>query len=211
MISQYAIELAGLMAVFVFVIVSPGADTAMVMRQTLMYGRRTGIFTAAGVGVSLLFHLTYTILGLGVIVANSLLLFSLIKWAGAAYLIYMGVQALRSPSAAVSVQAEKATTPGNDLKSFGVGFLTNALNPKPILFFLSLFSVLVSVETPALVKGVYAVVMAVSLIGWFSLVACFLTVPKVRAAFDRASVWINRATGALFIGLGVKLALSRAE
>jgi Putative threonine efflux protein len=68
--SPYLGELAGIMAVFSFAIVAPGADTAMVMRQSLVHGRRAGVLTAFGVGTSLLFHLTYTILGLGLIVRS---------------------------------------------------------------------------------------------------------------------------------------------
>jgi RhtB (resistance to homoserine/threonine) family protein len=214
MASQYLLELAGLMAVFSFAIVAPGADTAMVMRQSLVHGRRAGIFTAFGIGCSLLFHMTYTILGLGLIVAQSLLLFSAIKWAGAAYLVYMGIQALRAPAPTLpeaEAQSDAAAVSVSGLKSFGLGFLTNALNPKPILFFLSLFSALVGHETPALVKMGYGLVMASCLIAWFSGVACFLTMPQVRETFVRAGLWINRATGAVFIGFGVKLALSRAE
>ncbi|MBS1167658.1 MAG: lysine transporter LysE [Proteobacteria bacterium] len=210
--SPYLGELASLMAVFSFAIVAPGADTAMVMRQSLMHGRRAGILTAFGVGTSLLFHLTYTILGLGLIVSQSLLLFSVIKWAGAAYLIYMGIMALRSPATTLpDAGPGVATAPMSDRRAFGLGFVTNALNPKPILFFLSLFSVLVSHQTPALVKGAYGLVMASCLILWFSAVSCFLTMPKVRSAFSRAGVWINRVTGAVFIAFGVRLALSRAE
>ncbi len=215
MLSTYLLEFAGLMAVFVFAIVSPGADTAMVMRQSLTHGRQAGIATAFGIGCSLLFHLTYTILGLGLIVSQSLLLFSAIKWAGAAYLVYMGVQALRAPAPVLdeATAAPQASSPtrANLLKSFGLGFLTNALNPKPILFFLSLFSALISHETPAYVKGAYGLGMATGLILWFSLVSCFLTMPRVRAAFTRAGLWINRVTGAVFIGFGIKLALARAE
>ncbi|WP_026791540.1 LysE family transporter [Pleomorphomonas oryzae] len=210
--SPYLGELASLMAVFSFAIVAPGADTAMVMRQSLVHGRRAGILTAFGVGTSLLFHLTYTILGLGLIVSQSLLLFSAIKWAGAAYLIYMGVMALRAPAPVLpETETSAPATPMSDRRAFGLGFVTNALNPKPILFFLSLFSVLVSHQTPALVKGAYGLVMASCLILWFSAVSCFLTMPKVRSAFSRAGVWINRVTGAVFIAFGVRLALSRAE
>lgn len=210
--SPYLGELASLMAVFSFAIVAPGADTAMVMRQSLVHGRRAGILTAFGVGTSLLFHLTYTILGLGLIVSQSLLLFSVIKWAGAAYLIYMGIMALRSPATTLPDAAPGgATAPMSDRRAFGLGFVTNALNPKPILFFLSLFSVLVSHQTPTLVKGAYGLVMASCLILWFSAVSCFLTMPKVRSAFSRAGVWISRVTGAVFIAFGVRLALSRAE
>jgi RhtB (resistance to homoserine/threonine) family protein len=210
--SPYLGELASLMAVFSFAIVAPGADTAMVMRQSLVHGRRAGILTAFGVGTSLLFHLTYTILGLGLIVSQSLLLFSVIKWAGAAYLIYMGIMALRSPATTLpDADIGVVVAPMSDRRAFGLGFVTNALNPKPILFFLSLFSVLVSHQTPVLVKGAYGLVMASCLILWFSAVSCFLTMPKVRGAFSRAGVWINRVTGAVFIAFGVRLALSRAE
>lgn len=209
--SPYLAELAGVMAVFSFAIVAPGADTAMVMRQSLVHGRRAGILTAFGVGTSLLFHLTYTILGLGLIVSQSLLLFSVVKWAGAAYLTYMGIMALRSPAPELPKAGDAPAGPMSDRRAFGLGFLTNALNPKPILFFLSLFSALVSHETPALVKGGYGLVMATCLILWFSAVSCFLTTPKVRAAFTRAGLWINRVNGAVFIAFGVRLALSRAE
>lgn len=210
--SPYLGELASLMAVFSFAIVAPGADTAMVMRQSLVHGRRAGILTAFGVGTSLLFHLTYTILGLGLIVSQSLLLFSVIKWAGAAYLTYMGIMALRAPAPVLPEPGTGAPAmPMSDRRAFGLGFVTNALNPKPILFFLSLFSVLVSHQTPVLVKGAYGLVMASCLILWFSAVSCFLTMPKVRTAFSRAGLWINRVTGAVFIAFGVRLALSRAE
>ena len=75
----------------------------------------------------------------------------------------------------------------------------------------ALFSALVSHQTPALVKGGYGLVMAACLILWFSAVSCFLTMPRVRNAFSRAGLWINRVTGAVFIAFGIRLALSRAE
>ena len=213
MLSHYLVELAGVMAVFSFAIVAPGADTAMVMRQGLVHGRRAGILTAFGVGTSLLFHLSYTILGLGLVVSQSLLLFSAIKWAGAAYLAYMGVMALRAPAPELPAVGADAppTARMSAARAFGLGFITNALNPKPILFFLSLFSALVSHETPALVKGAYGLVMASCLIAWFTAVSCFLTMPRVRDAFARAGRWINRVTGLVFIAFSVRLALSRAE
>lgn len=215
MLSHYLIELAGLMAVFSLTIVSPGADTAMVMRQSLMHGRSAGIATAFGIGISLLFHMSYTILGLGLIVSQSLLLFSLIKWAGAAYLIYMGICALREPAPVLPEIGAPVDSAQMDrfglMKSVGLGFLTNALNPKPILFFLSLFSTFVSHETPALVKASYGLVMAACLIAWFVAVASFLTRPQVRAGFSRAGQWINRATGAVFIAFGIRLAFTRAN
>lgn len=213
MLSAYLIELASVMAVFSFVIVSPGADTAVVVRQSLVHGRRAGIITAFGVGTSLFFHVGYTILGLGLVGAQSLLLFSIIKYAGAAYLIYMGIMAIRGPTAVMPdhIAAPSDTVNIGVAKSFALGFATNALNPKPILFFLSLFSVLVSHQTPASVKGVYGLVMATALIAWFSGVSYFITTLRIRRGFAQIGPWLNRITGAVFIALGMKLVLAKAE
>lgn len=211
-VGDYLAELSGLMAVFSFMIIAPGADTAMVLRQSLVHGRRAGIATSVGIGTALLFHVSYTILGLGLVVAQSLLLFALLKWAGAAYLIVMGVKALRAPAVDFRDADMKAPAYGmSNVQAFLIGFATNALNPKPVLFFLSLFSALVSFDTPAAIKFGYGLVMASCLIGWFVAVSYFLTAPSIRMRFARASRWINRVTGAIFIGLGLKLAAAQAR
>ncbi|MEI2387108.1 LysE family transporter [Breoghania sp. JC706] len=212
----YLIELASLMAVFSFAIVAPGADTAMVMRQAVLHGRRAAILTSFGIGTSLLFHVSYTILGLGLIISKSILLFNVIKWAGVAYLVYIGIQSLRAGPTVISVDSGEGAgertkrAPQGAGKAFLLGFLANALNPKPVFFFLSIFSTLISHETPALIKAGYGLVMASCLIAWFVGVSYFLTVPRMRAGFERAGKWINRASGAIFIGFGLKLAAEKA-
>lgn len=211
--SAYLIELASLMAIFFFAIVSPGADLAMVMRQSIVHGRRAAIFTSFGVGTSLMFHVSYTILGLGLIISQSVYLFNIVKWCGVAYLIYIGIKALRAGKTDIAVAP---ASPGESkqqsgLKAFGLGFAANALNPKPVFFFLSIFSTVVSAHTPAMVKLSYGLVMAGCLIAWFVGVSLFMTTPQMRAAFGRASQWIDRASGLVFIGLGLKLATEKAH
>ncbi|MCM2293407.1 LysE family translocator [Allorhizobium sp. BGMRC 0089] len=210
----YLIELASLMAIFSFAIVSPGADLAMVMRQSILHGRRSAIITSFGIGTSLMFHVTYTILGLGLIISQSIYLFNIVKWCGVAYLIYIGIKALRAGKADMSVKPEspaEARKVQSSAKAFGLGFAANALNPKPVFFFLSIFSTVVSVHTPMMVKFGYGLVMASCLIAWFIGVSVFMTTPKMRAAFSRASQWIDRASGAVFILLGLKLATEKAS
>ena len=213
--SQYLLELASLMAIFAFAIVSPGADLAMVMRQSLVHGRRSAIVTSFGIGTSLMFHVTYTILGLGLIISQSIYLFNIVKWCGVAYLVYIGIKALRAGKADLSVEAVKGDADGKSeqsaLRAFGLGFLANALNPKPVFFFLSIFSTVVSAHTPIAVKLGYGLVMAACLIAWFVGVSLFMTTPKMRAAFARASQWIDRASGLVFIALGIKLATEKAH
>lgn len=210
----YLIELASLMAIFSFAIVSPGADLAMVMRQAIVHGRRQAIITSFGVGTSLMFHVTYTILGLGLIISQSVYLFNIVKWFGVAYLIYIGVKSLRASKTDMTV----ATTAGDEprlseqsaFKAFTLGFAANALNPKPVFFFLSIFSTVVGAHTPISIKFGYGLVMASCLILWFIAVSMFMTTPRMRAAFGRASQWIDRTSGVVFIALGIKLATEKA-
>lgn len=211
--SHYMYEFLGLMAVFSIMIVSPGADFAIVVRQSIVHGRRSAIMTSLGIGSSLLFHISYTVLGLGLLVSKSLLLFGLLKWAGAAYLVYLGIKALRAPvmEAPADVVDNVPQKKISDGRSFLMGFVTNALNPKAVLFFLSLFSALVSHETPVLIQAGYGVFMALALIAWFVAVSTFFTLQSVRDRFISWGKWFNRVTGMVFIGLGIKLATSQAS
>ena len=211
--SAYLIELASLMAIFSFAIVSPGADLAMVMRQSLVHGRRAAVITSFGVGASLMFHVSYTVLGLGLIISQSIYLFNIVKWCGVAYLIYIGVKALRAGSTEISVEPTEGAgmrRGQSALKAFGLGFAANALNPKAVFFFLSIFSTVVGAHTPMPVKFGYGLVMASALILWFVGVSLFMTTPRMRAAFTRASKWIDRTSGMVFIALGLKLATEKA-
>ncbi len=214
MMQHYVLELLSLMAIFSFAIISPGADLAMVIRQSLVHGRRAAIITSFGIGASLMIHVTYTILGLGLVISKSILLFNIIKWCGVAYLVYIGVLALRAGEASVDPAGSAETDVEkrqSGIKAFGLGFMANALNPKAVFFFLSIFSAVVSHETPGLVKLGYGFVMAGCLIAWFVGVSFFMTTPRMRAAFSRASKWINRTSGLVFIAFGLKLAAAKAS
>lgn len=209
---QYILEFLGLMAVFSIFIVVPGADFAVILRQSIVHGRRAAMMTGLGMGFSLLFHISYTILGLGLIVSQSLMLFSLIKWAGVAYLIYLGIMSFRAPGFNVEEikVSEAERKPISALKCLGMGFITNALNPKPVLFFLSLFSTLVHHDTPAMIQFSYGIGMATALTVWFAGVSTFFTVKAVRDRFIASGKWFNRITGAALVGFGFRLALTRA-
>ena len=210
--SAYVAEFLGLMAVFSVIIVAPGADFALVIRQCIVHGRSTALITSVGIGMSLLFHISYTILGIGLIVSKSLLLFSALKWAGAAYLVWLGVQSWREPAFRMDESSEGAPVQSvSGPKAFAMGFITNALNPKPVLFFLSLFSALVSPHTPAVVQFSYGLGMATALIVWFVGVSYFFASRPVRRKFLTYGRAFNRITGALFIGLGMRLALVQAK
>ncbi len=188
----------------------------MAVRNSIVYSRRAGIFTAIGFGLGVLVHVTYTIFGISAIIAKSILLFNIIKWAGAVYLVYIGIQALRSKGmgqAAVENATSEAPPSASlpDFKALWSGFLTNALNPKATLFFLAIFSQIISPSTPFIWQAIYGLTCAVMAILWFSLVSLVLSQGTVKAFFLRATKWIDRVCGALLITLGIKVALTSAK
>ncbi|MCS6762556.1 MAG: LysE family transporter [Candidatus Devosia symbiotica] len=119
-------------------------------------------------------HGSYTLLGVGVIARQSLLLFNSLKWLGAAYLVYLAISALRSPPHKPPVDNELIVAWHGDFLAFALGFLTNLLNPKAVLFLLTLFTSLVSAHTGGDIKVIYVVCMSIMLFAWFALVSTYL-------------------------------------
>ncbi len=208
-------EFLALFGVFVLAAIAPGADFASVVRESITFGRRSGIICAIGVGSAIMVHVAYTVTGVGLIIARSVLIFTIVKWCGAAYLAYLGVRSLMAGRGASANDGEGyvalATHARGAAKSYTVGFLTNLLNPKATLFFVSLFATIISRETPVATQFAYGAALAVFLALWFTVVAVFFTTRSMRAAFERMGHWINRITGLVFIALGVRIALQRAN
>ena len=202
-------EFAALMLAFGINAVIPGADFAMVLRQSIAHGRRAALFTSAGIATSILVHGSYTLLGIGVIVSQSLLAFNIIKWIGAAYLVWLAISALRSPAPQPPAEDDLAAAKRGDFAAFALGFLTNLLNPKAVLFFLALFTTLVSAHTGGDIKVLYVLCMSLMLFAWFALVSVFFTTASVRQGFFRFGRWFNRVTGITFLVLAVRVAIAQ--
>ena len=195
--------------VHLLAVASPGPDFAVVVRESVAQGRRAGSWTALGVGCGIFVHVAYSLLGIGLIVSQSIVLFNLFKWLAAAYLVYLGWRALRArPVSLEPVDTANAAVARTAWRAFLIGFVTNGLNPKATLFFLSLFTVVISPDTPLLVQAGYGVYLAGATALWFLLVAWLFSRGRVRAGFARMGHWFDRLTGAVLIGLGARLALS---
>ncbi len=195
--------------VHLLAVASPGPDFAVVVRESVTQGRRVGSWTALGVGCGIFVHVAYSLLGIGLIVSQSIVLFNLFKWLAAGYLLYLGWRALRARPISLDTADEVGTTSDRSpWQAFVVGFVTNGLNPKATLFFLSLFTVVISADTPLWVQAGYGVYLAGATALWFLLVAWLFSRGRVRAGFARMGHWFDRLTGAVLIGLGVRLAVS---
>lgn len=196
--------------VHLLAVASPGPDFAVVVRESVTQGRHTGSWTALGVGCGIFVHIAYSLLGIGLIVSQSIVLFNLFKWLAAGYLLYLGWRALRAQPMSLDTADEASSRPHRSAwQAFVIGFVTNGLNPKATLFFLSLFTVVISPDTPLLVQAGYGVYLAGATALWFLLVAWLFSRGRVRAGFARMGHWFDRLTGAVLIGLGVRLAVSK--
>jgi RhtB (resistance to homoserine/threonine) family protein len=206
---MYWTEFLTVALVHLLAVASPGPDFAIVVRESVSSGRHAGIWTAIGVGSGILLHVGYCLLGIGLIVSQSIMLFNLLKWLAAAYLIYIGIRALRAKpvdplQAQQSLEAVAVTARG----AFVRGFVTNGLNPKATLFFLSLFTLVISPQTPLLVQAGYGAYLAVATAAWFCAVAMLFSHARVRNGFIRMGHWFDRLMGAVLVALGIKVAFS---
>jgi RhtB (resistance to homoserine/threonine) family protein len=190
-------------------VISPGPDFLMAVRNSLACSRRAGIWTAVGFGLGIAVHIAYSLAGLALVISKSVLLFNGIKLLGALYLVYIGIRSLLSRAAPLEVSPEARRDDLSALAALRMGFLTNVLNPKATLFFLSLFTLVISPDTPSPVLAVISVILVLNTILWFSLVSVFMTQERIRAGFGRWQNAFNRTLGGLLIAIGVKVALTR--
>ncbi|HEY0864964.1 MAG TPA: LysE family transporter [Lacunisphaera sp.] len=206
---SYLPEFLTIVVAHALAVASPGPDFALVLRQSLAHGRRTALWSSLGIGCGLSLHIGYCILGLGYFLKNSALALSTVKYLGAAYLAWVGVQALRARARSGDVDLAAGGAAPTDRAAWTTGFLVNVLNPKAALFFISLFPLAVSVTTPKLVQVGYGVWMTLATVAWFSFVSVVFTREEVRRRFLRHGHWIDRALGVVFIGFALSLVFAK--
>ena len=190
----------------------PGADTALVTRNALALGLRGARWTILGIACGCLLHATASALGLSAILATSARAYELVKLAGAAYLIWIGVQGIRGagkPATATDALTSASAAP-RGVHPFMQGFLTNVLNPKVALFYLTFLPQFIPAGANVL-RTSLLLAMVHNLLGfaWLSIYARF--VDTMRTALTRPVVkaWLERVTGGALVLLGARLAWSR--
>ena len=190
---------------------SPGPDFVLVSQQALRRGRKVGLLTSLGIALGLGVHLSYSVLGLAAVVANSASLLLAIKIIGGSYLIYLGIKGLRArPGNGVAIDkiaSDESSEPAG--KTVWRGFLCNVLNPKVPVYLVSLFTVVLSPDMPLWQLAAYGVWMMVLLFGWFAVVTYLLSVPALNRKFQKAGHWIDRILGGAMVLLGIRVVAGR--
>lgn len=200
-------EWIAVITITILACISPGPDFAMVSRNGLLLSRRAGVLTAVGIGIGVLVHVCYTLLGLGLVLQQTPWLFNTLKLAGAAYLVYLGIKMLRSKPVIEQLDAPPPAI--SDMAALRTGFLTNALNPKTSIFILSLFIGVVRPDTALTVQIAYGLFIAGAHAVWFSLIALCFSAGMVREKLVAGRQWIDRIFGGLLVSFGILLTIAQ--
>ena len=189
-----------------FAVATPGGDFAVVLKNTLRSGRKIGVLTAIGVGCGIAVHVVYTLFGVAIILSQSETLFNIVKITGACYLLWMAWGAFGS-------RAQKAGTPKfeilqlKNVQAMRQGFITNVFNPKVTIFFLVLFTSIVSPQTPLVIQGFYGLWLVIYTMIWFMLVAWIFSRPQVLHWYQSHGHYFDWAMGAFLVFIAIQLLL----
>jgi threonine/homoserine/homoserine lactone efflux protein len=199
------------LATAIVLILTPGQDTFFILGRSLAGGRAAGVAAALGVSAGTVVHTLLAALGLSALLATSTYAFTVVKFAGAAYLIYIGVRALLSRSQELAAPGASDARAGQ-WSAFRQGMLTNLLNPKVALFFLALMPQFIAGSSTQKVAAFLALGMSFVTLGLIWCVVMAIAAAGLRSAFLRRpslGAVLNKIAGAMFIGLGIRLATAR--
>ncbi|WP_298265160.1 LysE family translocator [uncultured Lutibacter sp.] len=190
---------------------TPGADTMYILGRSISQGKKAGVLSALGISTGAIFHIIFATLGLSIILEKSAIAFEIVKYVGAAYLIFLGFKAiLKKPDENFELSKENQVT--NYRKIYISGVFTNILNPKVALFFLAFLPQFIdpSYEVnylPFLILGITFLTTGTI---WCLILALFVSKlsNQIRKNY-KIKNWLDKITGVLFLTLGIKLALTK--
>lgn len=196
-----------LTAICIMGALSPGPSLAVVVKNTLFGGPSQGYATAISHGTGVALYAALTALGIGVIIVQSPVLFSIIQYAGAAFLLYLGIKALLSKKQNITLDANNADESAQRINGWRDGFLIAFLNPKLAIFFLALFSQFVDVNATVQKKIIMVSTVGIIDTSWYLLVAFMFSRGPVLEKLKRNSHIIDKITGSFLILLAARVVI----
>ncbi|MCT4616806.1 MAG: LysE family translocator [Candidatus Gracilibacteria bacterium] len=191
---------------------SPGPDFILVTKNNLLHGLKAGIITSIGVGLGVLVHVIYCIAGLGLIISKSILLFNIIKIAGALYLLYLAYMLMKSKKQDTNLEIKnKEIQKKSNLKFLTEGFLGNALNPKATIFFLSVFTQIIDIKTPIITQMLLGLSMMGVVGTWFILLSFLLNLKFIKNKISSIQYIVEKIMGGLLAFVGIKIILDTSN
>ena len=180
-----------------FAVASPGPDFVLVSRQSFRYGRAVAIWTSGGIALGILFHVAISLTGLSLLLQSQPDLFWYLKLAASLYIGYLGFASLISKDP-VNLQKNSIGQEDRYIKSISTGFLTNVLNPKAFIFFITVFTLVINEDLGLFIKGLLGIYMSLATFIWFTFVSILLTNQIATERFKIAIPWLEKITGLFF-------------
>ncbi|HEY3162619.1 MAG TPA: LysE family translocator [Vicinamibacterales bacterium] len=211
-------QLAAFLVVASLLTITPGADMALVMRHALSGGTRPAFFASLGIALGCLIWGAASALGVSVVFARSAFAFAVLKYVGGAYLLYLGARALRDatrkggPKGDGPAASRPSYLRGSHRRwtAFGQGLLTNLLNPKVAVFYVTFLPQFVAPDRPVLSQSIFLAALHVVMgLAWLTIYARFIDRMAAVLLTDRVTRRIEATTGAILMALGIRLALAR--
>lgn len=191
--------------------IMPGPDSLLIMARSATQGWRAGVAASLGIGAGTMVHVTAAAVGLSALLATSAAAFNVVKWVGAAYIVWCGIGMLRAKLKPAATEPAAAPAPLPLRRVFMQGFLTNVLNPKVALFFLAFVPQFIDADAPnkPLAFLILGCIFNFNGMLWCNGLALFTAFASARLKVKPlVALWLNRATGSLFLVLGARLALA---
>ncbi|MEN8253326.1 MAG: LysE family transporter [Patescibacteria group bacterium] len=195
------------MTIHFFAWLTPGPLFVLIVRNSVIYSRKTGFWTAAGIALGNLIHVTYSVTGIALIISNSNFLFNIIKYLGVVYLTYLGVKTLQLNIVSKKSESKEKQKDISRFSAFKTGFLTNILSPKASLFFASIFASVFAASAPIWVIIFLVIIMPLNSLFMASLLSIFFTQNRVLLIYNKYQNLINKSLGGALILLALLILL----
>ncbi|MCZ4280825.1 LysE family translocator [Kiloniella laminariae] len=189
---------------------SPGPDSIYILSNTIAHGKRIGFAATSGIASGAMVHILAAAFGLSAVLATSALAFTLVKWVGAAYLCYLGIQMLLSRSNSLELGNQTPSKTMTPLSAYRQGIMVNILNPKVAIFFTAFLPQFIDIEFGYVTFQFLLLGLIVNLLGVAIELCYVLGADKMTLALrrhPRVGVWLDRLLGSILVALGIRLGL----
>ena len=187
-----------------FAVASPGPDFALVIRQCFRYGKRSAIWNSLGISVGILFHVSLSLIGLGLLITYQPSIFNGLKILASLYILYLGVVSIFNKSI-LDLDKKKKSSTTLYFRSFLSGLITNTLNPKAFLFFITVFTLVISPSTSQILQGIYGLYMALATFLWFAMISIIFTNKSMTSKYVYFLPWIERIMGFILVIISIQI------
>ena len=198
-----------ILTAFIFIL-TPGMNTVFILNTALSQGKKASIYASLGINAGILVHTLFAALGLSMLIAKSVTAFLVIKYLGAVYLVYLGISKIKEKDSSLNFEAILEVKSAQ--KNFTSGIVTNVLNPKVALFFISFFPQFIRYDAlnnpfPYLILGIMYAAMSIL---WFCFLSIFASIISVKLkSGSQTGFWLNKISGLVFILMGLNMAFSK--